>query len=50
MANRIYFANQQVAFRRDGDTTWYAAHGVQSVAVTTTFNLEQAFELGQLAI
>jgi len=50
MANRIYFANQQVAFRRDGATTWYAAHGVQSVAVTTTFNLEQAFELGQLAI
>ena len=57
MANRIYFANQQVAFRRDGSTgadtaanRWTAAHGVQSVAVTTTFNLEQAFELGQLAI
>ena len=50
MANRIYFANQQVAFRKDGDITWIAAHGVQSVAVTTTFNLEQAFELGQLAI
>ena len=50
MANRIYFANQQVAFRKDGDTTWIAAHGIQSVAVTTTFNLEQAFELGQLAI
>ena len=53
MANRIYFANQQVAFRRDaslGVASWTAAHGVQSVAVTTTFNLEQAFELGQLAI
>ena len=50
MANRIYFANQQVAFRKDGDTTWIAAHGVQSVAVTSSFNLEQAFELGQLAI
>ena len=53
MANRIYFANQQVAFRQDGDTTtkaWMPAHGVQSVAVTTTFNLEQAFELGQLSI
>ena len=58
MANRIYFANQQVSFRRDGadgttndaDNRWTAAHGVQSVAVTTTFNLEQAFELGQLAI
>jgi hypothetical protein len=53
MANRIYFANQQVAFRADADSTagaWTAAHGVQSVAVTTTFNLEQAFELGQLSI
>ena len=53
MANRIYFANQQVAFRANGDagaSAWVAAHGVQSVAVTTTFNLEQAFELGQLSI
>ena len=53
MANRIYFANQQVAFRANGDAAanaWVAAHGVQSVAVTTTFNLEQAFELGQLSI
>ena len=51
MANRIYFANQQLAFRPVGTTTtWQAAHGVQSVGVTTTFNLEQAFELGQLAI
>ena len=53
MANRIYFANQQVAFRQNGDATanaWTAAHGVQSVAVTTTFNLEQAFKLGQLSI
>ena len=28
----------------------YCAHGVQSVGITTTFNLEQVFELGQLAI
>lgn len=51
--NRIYFANQQVAFRKDGDASanaWIGAHGVQSVAVTTTFNLDQAFELGQLEI
>ena len=56
--NRIYFANQQLIFRRDAadgvaadpENRWTAAHGVQSVAVTTTFNLEQAFELGQLAI
>ena len=54
MANRVYFANQQVAFKPDGTMGagghYKAAHGVQSVAVTTTFSLEQAFELGQLAI
>jgi len=62
MANkRIYFANQMVAFARDGseeglgrdpasNRAWIAARGVQSVGVTTTFNLEQAFEVGQLSI
>ena len=51
MANRIYFANQQVAFKPVGAaSSYHVAHGVQSVGVTTTFNLEQAFELGQLAI
>tara|TARA_R100000808_G_C2155293_1_gene167392 strand:+ start:6863 stop:8044 length:1182 start_codon:yes stop_codon:yes gene_type:complete len=52
MANRVYFANQQVAFKPDGTSAGnlLTAHGVQSVAVTTTFSLEQAFELGQLAI
>ena len=54
MANRVYFANQQVALKPvgapAGGNPWRIAHGVQSVAVTTTFNLEQAFELGQLAI
>jgi len=48
--NRIYYPIQQVAFRKPGTTVFREAHGVQSVATTTTFNLEQAFELGQLAI
>ncbi len=56
---RIYFAIQGVAIKPDGQAapdagpTWQTknvVHGVQSVAVTTTFNLEQAFELGQLEI
>lgn len=29
---------------------WEVAHGVQSVGMTTTFNFEQVFELGQLEI
>jgi hypothetical protein len=53
--NRIYYPIQQVAFRKPGSvggvgTNIVEAHGVQSVSITTTFNLEQAFELGQLAI
>jgi len=48
--NRIYYPIQQVAFRKPGTTIFREGHGVQSVAITTTFNLEQAFELGQLAI
>lgn len=48
--NRIYYPIQQVAFRKPGTTVFREAHGVQSVSMTTTFNLEQAFELGQLAI
>ena len=57
--NRIFYPMQQIVFRKPGSTITSGvvngtdaveAHGVQSVAITTTFNLEQAFELGQLAI
>ena len=50
MSNRIYYANQQVGFKKNKTDTWQIAHGVQSVGIATTFTLEQAFELGQLAI
>lgn len=42
--NRVYYAIQQVSIEGT------AVHGVQSVGITTTFNLEQVFELGQLAL
>ena len=51
--NRIYYAIQQVSFGKNSSGTGgtkVAAHGVQSCGITTTFNLEQVFELGQLAI
>jgi hypothetical protein len=51
--NRIFYACQAVAFRPIGDGTaaaYTVAHGVQSVGITTNFNLEQAFELGQVQI
>jgi len=42
--NRIFYAVQAVQV----NSTWMK--GVQSVGITTNFNLEQIFELGQLAV
>ena len=50
MANRIFYAVQQVAIGQAPEGTYQVLKGVQSVSMTTTFNLEQAFELGQLEI
>ena len=50
---RIYFAIQGLAIKPNDVEAWdqqHFVHGVQSVAVATTFNLAQAFELGQLEI
>ena len=44
--NRIYYAIHQVAIGQ----TPTPVHGVQTVGITTNFNLEQVFEMGQLAI
>jgi hypothetical protein len=46
--NRIYYAIQQVTLGPNSSPT--AVHGLQSVGITTNFNLEQVFELGQLAL
>jgi len=47
---RIYYAVHQVGLKADGAANFTAVHGAQSVGITTNFNLEQVFELGQLAI
>lgn len=47
---RIFWACQQVAMAADGTSTFVPLHGVQSVGITTNFNLEQVFELGQISI
>lgn len=47
---RVYWAIKAVGVSRIGESSFTAIHGVQSVGITTTFNLEQVFELGQLAI
>jgi hypothetical protein len=49
--NRIFYAVQQVGLKPDGDAgPFRAIHGVQSVGMTTNFNLSQVFELGQISI
>jgi len=48
--NRIYWAVQAVGFAPIGTSTFTEVHGLQSVGITTTFNLEQVFEIGQIAI
>lgn len=57
--NRVFYAIQAIGFQPDGTVDpadlsqpsgFVTAHGVQSVGVTTTFNLEQQFELGQLEL
>ena len=50
--NRIFYACQAVGFAKLGHSgsDYKVAHGVQSVGITTNFNLEQAFELGQIQI
>jgi hypothetical protein len=57
--NRIFYACQAVAiglYQNVGQQPPAArldlepVHGVQSVGINTTFNLEQAFELGQISI
>ena len=54
MSERIFYANQQVMIRGGDDVSTFGTgdevHGVQSVGMTTNFNLTQVFELGQLAL
>lgn len=48
--NRIYWAVQGIGIAAQDDTSFTAVHGAQSLGITTTFSLDQTFELGQLAI
>lgn len=50
---RIFYACQALAITNEGDDTLAPTdmvHGVQSVGINTSFNLEQVFELGQVEI
>lgn len=54
--NRVYYASQTAQLRPQNDTGsspfgyWYQPLGLQSVGINTTFNLEQAFQLGTVEL
>ena len=48
--NRIYWACQGIGLAPENSVAFEGVHGVQSVGITTTFNLEQVFEIGMLSI
>ncbi len=51
MANkRVFYGVYAVGIAKDGVSTYTPIHGLQSVGITTTFNLEQVFEIGQVNI
>lgn len=47
---RIYYAVSQVGISKCGENSYTSIHGLQSVGINTKFNLEQVFEIGQLAL
>lgn len=47
---RIFYPCQAVGIAPNGTNTFTTVHGLQSVGINTKFNLEQVFEIGQLAI
>ena len=48
--NRLFYAVFAVGFSKLGLNTFTAAHGVQSVGITTKFNLLQLYEIGQISL
>ena len=47
MQNRVIYGVYAVGFAKLGLSTYIPVHGLQSVGITTNFNLESVFEVGQ---
>jgi len=47
---RMFYAVEALSIAPDATDTYTFVHGVQSVGMNTTFNLENIFELGQLSL
>lgn len=47
---RIYYGCTQAGIRDVAAASYNAIHGLQSIGMTTNFNLQQIFEIGQIAV
>lgn len=50
MGNRIFYACQAVGIGTVGTNVYTPVRGLQTVGMTTTFNLERVFQIGMLAL
>lgn len=48
--NRVFYACQKAGIAPLGSTNYTTIRGLQSIGMTTNFNLEQVFEIGKLEI
>lgn len=48
--NRIWYACQKAGIAPNGSTTYRVIHGLQSLGITTNFQLTQVFEIGMSSI
>ena len=47
---RVYYACKKAGIAPCGSESYTTIHGLQTLGITTSFNLEQVFEVGQLSI
>lgn len=45
---RVFYAIYAAAIAANGSTSYTSIHGLQSIGITTRFNLQSVFEIGQL--
>lgn len=50
MNKRLAYFCKQAGMAKIGEQAFTAIHGLQTLGITTTFNLEQVFEIGELKI
>ena len=48
--NRVFYAAKKAGIAPLGSNSYTTLRGLQSIGLTTSFNLEQVFKIGQLAI